>query len=316
MIKQAFLFDSLIKDIDIYKNIANTQKSYIDQLNVFREIREKAVEAELEKNIKLYKDLIDNIILTDISGSFKEKIKIIEKYFIRDFYETPVYYCFHLLHFNLNSFVKNSVKFINVNNYIHAIKENGTVILNPLHTDLYQILTNYLSLIDKNIRYSLYGPETSLEKIEKINKLYTPSVNNFEYNYIIDNNGFPFPLILRKALEDIKQKKVVAILPEFSMGLGPQHTVHLLGRKVSMPMGSSWLSTKMHVPIILVHTEMTSGYKIRITFEDPVYPSKEVSKDSIIEESKRVFAKIDAIIRENPYSWCGYDSFANMLVKH
>lgn len=128
-------------------------------------------------------------------------------------------------------------------------------------------------------------------RIEKINKLYTPTVKNIEYNYIVDNYGVPYPLILRKALKDISQGKVVAIPPEISMGLGPQHTVKLLGKDVSMPLGSSWVSNKMQVPIIILHTEMTEKYKIKITFEDPIYPSEIQNRQNIIDESTHVFKK-------------------------
>lgn len=58
------------------------------------------------------------------------------------------------------------------------------------------MLTNYISLINKNTICSLYGLETSLKKIEKINKLYTLSVQKIEYNYIVDSYGVPYPLIL------------------------------------------------------------------------------------------------------------------------
>ncbi|MCZ3522812.1 hypothetical protein L2784_04160 [Lactobacillus crispatus] len=103
--------------------------------------------------------------------------------------------------------------------------------------------------------------------------------------------------------------------PEISMGLGPQHTVNLLGARVSMPLGSSWVSNKMQVPIIILHTEMTEKYKIKITFEDPIYPSKIQNRASIVNESKYVFKKIDKIIRNHPYSWCGYDTFDQMIVR-
>lgn len=315
MIKQAFIFDSLIKDYKFYQELSKKYSDYDKQLQIFKEIREESVNQELKKNIQLYKKLIDNILLTNISSSSEKKIDIIEKYFTRDFYNTPVYYGFHLLHFYTPNFIKDNVEIINKEVYLSAIKKYGAVVLNPLHNDLYQILTNYISLINKDIVCSLYGLETSLKKIEKINKLYTPSVKNIEYNYIVDSYGVPYPLILKKALKDIRQGKVVAIPPEISMGLGPQHTVKLLGKEVSMPLGSSWISNKLQVPIIILHTEMVEKYKIRITFEDPIYPSKIQNRKSIISESTSVFKKIDKIIRNNPYSWCGYDTFDKMIVK-
>lgn len=315
MIKQAFIFDSLIQDYEFYQELPKKYPSYDKQLQICKKIREKSVNQELGRNIRLYKKLIDNILLTDISSSSKEKIKIIEQYFIRDFYDTPVYYGFHLLHFCSPNFIKDNIEIINKQAYLDSIKKYGAVILNPLHNDLYQMLTNYISLINKNTICSLYGLETSLKKIEKINKLYTPIVQNIEYNYIVDSYGVPYPLILRKALKDIRQGKVVAIPPEISMGLGPQHTVNLLGARVSMPLGSSWVSNKMQVPIIILHTEMTEKYKIKITFEDPIYPSKIQNRASIVNESKYVFKKIDKIIRNHPYSWCGYDTFDQMIVR-
>ena len=88
---------------------------------------------------------------------------------------------------------------------------------------------------------------------------------------------------------------MVAIPPEISMGLGPQHTVKLLGKDVSMPLGSSWVSSKMQVPmqvpIIILHTEMTEKYKIKITFEYPIYPSEIQNRQNIIDESTHVFKK-------------------------
>ncbi len=58
-----------------------------------------------------------------------------------------------------------------------------------------------------------------------------------------------------------------------------------------MPLGSSWVSNKMQVPIIILHTEMTEKYKIKITFEDPIYPSEIQNRQNIIDESTHVFKK-------------------------
>lgn len=314
MIKNAFIFDSLIQDSDFYKELAEKYSNYDEQLAAFNKIREEAVNYELSKNIKLYKKLIDNVLLTDVRPSIEEKIKVAEKYFIRDFYKTPVYYAFHLLHFNSSDFIKNNVEFVNKEVYLQAIKKYGTVILNPLHNDLYQMLPAYMSIVDKKAIYSLYGVETALKKIETINQIYTPNVKSMEYNYVADNNGLPFPLIFRKALKDIQSGKIVAILPEISMGLGPKYSTKLLGQKVSMPLGSSWISNKTQVPIVLVHTEMTYKYKIKITFEQPIYPLQENSKKNIITQANQVFELIDRIIREHPFSWCGYDSFDYQII--
>lgn len=109
MIKQAFIFDSLIKDYKFYQGLLKEYTDYDKQLQVFKKIREESVNQEIVKNIQLYKKLIDNILLTNINSSSERKIEIIEKYFTRDFYNTPVYYGFHLFHFYSPDFIKDNV---------------------------------------------------------------------------------------------------------------------------------------------------------------------------------------------------------------
>lgn len=312
-IKNAFIFDSLIEEADLYKSMAKKYKNLNLQMKIFKSIRAQSVDEELDYNIKLYKKLIDNILLTDISLNTSEKIDIAKKYFIRDFYETPVYYGMHLLNFYKSNFIKENVKIVNMDIYLNTIKKYGTVVLNPLHNDLYQMLINYISSIKNKAVCSIYGIEYSLKKMEKINLIYTPTVRNVEFNYLNNSKGMPYPIMLRKAVRDIKNNKIVAIPPEISMGLGSQHSVQLLGKSVSMPLGSAWVSNKTNVPIIIVHTELLKNYKIQIKFEDPIFPMDIGSKKGIISQCEQVFNKIDQIIRDNPYSWCGYDTFDRMI---
>lgn len=81
-----------------------------------------------------------------------------------------------------------------------------------------------------------------------------------------------------------------------------------------MPVGSSWLSNKTQVPIILVHTRLDKGPHITIKFEKPIYPSSKRSKKEILLQSQKVFSEIERIIKSNPISWCGYDTFDKMIV--
>lgn len=316
IIRQAFIFDSLIKDVNVYQKINQQFPEYADLYKKFADIREQSVDLDLETTKRLYNKLIDNIFLTDVVDSSKEKFDIIEKYFIRDFYQTPVHYGIHLLNFNKPHFIEDHVVYKGLNEFLLCLKKFKTVILNPMHNDLYQMLTNYLSILLNENVISLYGLEKSLRKIEKINSIYTPSVTNIEYNYVNNIQGLPNPLIFRKSLVDIKEGKLVAIPPEISMGLGPKNTVNFLGRPVTMPIGSSWLSNKTQKPIVIVHTELLEKSKIVITFENPIFPYRDKTKQNILKQSQTVFKEIERVVKTNPVSWCGYDIFDKIVKEH
>jgi len=173
--------------------------------------------------------------------------------------------------------------------------------------DLYQILINYIADLLPNSTISLYGVEQSLKKIEKINSLYTPTIKNIEYNYIDSLDDKPYPLIFKKAFRDVEENKIFTIPPEVSMGMGPNEKTRLVGLGVLLPQGSSLLSTRYSVPVIIIHTVRIDRSKIKITFEKPIYPFKEKSRAKVREQSEIIFDKISEIISKYPETWSGYD---------
>ena len=54
MIKQAFIFDSLIQDYEFYQELPKKYPSYDKQLQICKKIREKSVNQELGRNMRLY----------------------------------------------------------------------------------------------------------------------------------------------------------------------------------------------------------------------------------------------------------------------
>lgn len=312
MINHAFMPDSLINHANYYKEIVKDHPDFEDQFVMFKEVREQAVDAELNKNILLYRAIIDNILLTDINESTVKKLETAEKYFVNNFYNMPPCYGMHLLNFSNVTFRKNNVEFINSDQYVNCINKFGSVVLDILRIDIFQIILNYMTLLYDNT-LSLYGAENTLKEFENINLLYLPNIKNIEYNYITTINGLPYPFIAKKALKDIKAKKIVVTLPEYSMGLRSTYTTNFLGQTISMPLGSAWISNKTQMPIIIAYPHITKNYKIKIIFEKPIFPYKEISRSNQIKQSRLLFEKIEKIIRKYPYSWYGYDIFDKIL---
>ncbi|OXS56442.1 lipid A biosynthesis acyltransferase [Bacillus sp. V-88] len=302
-----FLFDSLIEDVSFYKEAAVEHKSLKELEEFFLSVREQAVGRQEKNTTQVYKELIDNVLRTNVGNTKRERYEIAHNYFIRDFYESPVYYALHLLNFNNAQFVKENVIFEGLDILQEELSKNDTVILNGLHMDLYQILLNYVADQLKNRTISLYGVEASLRKIEKINSLYNPNITNIEYNYLDSLDDKPYPLMFKKAFRDIKENKIIAIPPEVSMGLGPKEKTNLVGLEVVLPQGSALLSHKYSVPVIIVHTVRLENSKIKITFEKPIYPFANKNKQNINKQSKLIFDRISEIVSLYPETWSGYD---------
>ncbi|WP_261134432.1 hypothetical protein [Bacillus sp. Marseille-Q3570] len=302
-----FLFDSLIDDYSFYKESSIEYKNLDELEEFFLSVREQAVSSQINDLRVAYSQIVENVQLTNVGKNIKEKFEIAHKYFIRDYYESPVYYAIHLLFFNNKDFVHNNVEFEGLDILFEELSKNRTVILNGLHMDLYQILLNYVAEKLKDYTISLYGVEQSLRKIEKINSIYTPNISNIEYSYIDSLDDKPYPLIFKKAFKDIKDNKIVAIPPEVSMGIGPKEKTKLVGLDVVLPQGSALLSHKYSIPVIVVHTIRLNNSKIKITFEKPIYPNKENTKENIRSQSKEIFQQISDIVSFYPETWSGYD---------
>lgn len=310
--KNLFLFDSLINDVNFYKE--SYKKYNFKQLeDFFLEIRQKSVDIEVNKNTEILKEIINNVQLTNVGKNPKERYEIAFSYFLKDFYLSPVYYAIHLLNMYNEEFRNSHVTYKGLNWLLESVKKYDTVILNGLHMDLYQVLLNYISILLPNHTLSLFGVEHSLKKIEEINTLYTPFINNIEYNYIDSLDDKPYPLAFKKAYRDVKEKKIILIPPEISMGIGSKIKTNLVGLNVNLPQGSSSLSCKFNIPVIITYVVRKNESDIQIFFEKPILPSQKNIKYNSEKESKIIFKKINDIINQYPDTWSGYDVINYMV---
>ncbi|KMY46372.1 hypothetical protein AC622_07055 [Bacillus sp. FJAT-27916] len=76
-----------------------------------------------------------------------------------------------------------------------------------------------------------------------------------------------------------------------------------------MPHGSSTISHKYNIPIVPVYNVRTEGVKIKIIFEDPIYPSGVYNKENIQNQTREVFEVIEKAVSKYPHTWSGYDVF-------
>lgn len=308
-----FLFDSLINDYQFYKRSSITHKNNDELEKFFLEARRHSVDMDIPNTKNQLKQLIDNVQLTSVGTSPKEKFEIAFSYFIKDFYLSPVYYAIHLLNMFDENFRKKHVTYIGLENLFDSINEYGTVILNGLHIDLYQVLLNYISILLPNKTLTLFGVEQSLKKIETINSLYTPFIDNIEYNYLDSLDDKPFPLSFKKAFRDIKDNKIILIPPEVSMGIGSKVKTNLVGLNVLLPQGSASLSCKFNIPVIVTHIVRTDRTNVQITFEKPISPSSDSGNNSVEEQGKLIFKNINEVIHQYPDTWSGYDVLNYMI---
>ncbi|WP_049670423.1 LpxL/LpxP family acyltransferase [Bacillus sp. FJAT-27916] len=308
--ENAFLFESLVEDYGYYKSMAKIHKDTKGLVEEFLKVREISVNnMSLEKRTTNYKKILKNVLSTNIGCSSRDRHNVANNYFIRDYYENPVYYGIHLLNFGKEEFVKENVVFEGKEKLENALKKNGNVILNGFHMDLYQILLNYIAKEFGNHTFALYAGEQPLTLVKKIQDIYMPEINNIEYRYVDDMDDKPFPLITKELFKDARKGNVVCILPEVSLGLGPSDYMELLGVKVLLPHGSSTISHKYNIPIVPVYNVRTEGVKIKIIFEDPIYPSGVYNKENIQNQTREVFEVIEKAVSKYPHTWSGYDVF-------
>lgn len=305
-----FEFLSLNNDVPFYKEFNNLHKN--DFISQGLKLRRSEIEETLKEIIPIYrKTVIENMSFLNIEN-YEELAEI---YLEKHIYINPVLFTYFYLNY----------KSIDLNRIFEGIKLEDLIsnskglIINAFHTDLYQIIPFFVSkfLVDKEIRKKIYivGPEQSVSLVKSMGQKHYGDIENVEYLYIDDLNDEPYPLLLKKCTEVLKEGDILYILPEISFGFNTKDLTTFLNTQVKLPLGSSYLSQKTNTSIVFMNSIVDSdNLRHVIKVSKIIHPSSYDGdfRDKLIEQSKDIFLELETAVINNPSSWIGFESFNQM----